>query len=267
MQITAPALRLPLPPRGDGLLYIDGRQLEADARRQGPQQGLIGLALRHAFTRWRLRRRGIRIGVRGPETLRTYSAMTAEEFAAVNCRQAWANWRTIPRSLAGRVPLRPVLALDLCCGDGASTAVLAWWLPRGSVILGFESDERLAQAGERRQYPARGGGCAAVRILARSVLDVFRDADLQPLAAGSVQVVNSSGALGCHFAPEQSTLVLAEVARVLAPGGHAFLDAGSEGTRAEELIASGRGLGLIPVGLSRSCLFDRRPQVALRKPA
>jgi SAM-dependent methyltransferase len=266
MQITASAVPLPPPSRGDGRLHIDAYQREADARSHGPREGILGLAIRHTLTVWKLRRRGVRLWVRGPETLRTYSAMSMEEFAAINCRQAWANWRTIPRSLDGRVPQRPVLALDLCCGDGASTAVLAWWLPPGSAILGFESDERLAQVGGRRRYPVRGGGHAAVCILARSVLEVFCDADLQPLATGSVQVVNSSGALGCHFTPEQSARVLAEVARVLAPGGHAFIDAGSAGTSPARMLAIASGLGLVPDGQARSCVFDRHPQVALRKP-
>src|SRR5262245_19170499 len=50
-----------------------------------------------------------------------YAALTLREFEAINERQAWANWRTIRRNLAGRVPRGPVRAIDLCCGTGRST--------------------------------------------------------------------------------------------------------------------------------------------------
>lgn len=265
MQLIARALRLPSSARADRCLAIDARAVEEDARRCGPPDGIATIVLRHAWTRWKLWRRGISLGVRGPEALHAYSAMSVPEFDAINGRQMWANWRTVPRSLAGRIPASPVVAIDLCCGDGASTAVLAWWLPTGSVILGYEADERLARAGDSRVFRARDGSRAAVRIFARSVMEPFRDADDRLLEDGSVDVVNACGAFGCHFAPAQTALVMNEVARVLAPGGHAFIDAGSAGTSARELAMLAGGRGLSVVGRARSCLFDRHPQIALRK--
>lgn len=265
MQLIAPALRLPASTRGDHRLRISAQEIAYDARRCGPPDGIAVIALRHAWTRWKLWRRGISILVRGLEATDAYSAMSVQEFTAINGRQMWANWRTVPRSLDGRVPARPVMAIDLCCGDGASTAVLAWWLPRGSSILGLEADERLAKAGDQRLYHARDGSRTAVRILARSVMEPFRDADDRLLQDGSVDVVNACGAIGCHFAPAQTAVVIAEIARVLTPGGHAFIDVGSAGTPAKALAELAADHGMSVVGKARSCLLDRHPQLALRK--
>ena len=74
-----------------------------------------------------------------------YRQMNLEEFQALNARQAWANWRTIPRNLAGRLPQRPVLALDLCCGVGESTEVLAYYLRRDPPSSGWSSIRPLSR--------------------------------------------------------------------------------------------------------------------------
>src|SRR6476620_4243359 len=58
-----------------------------------------------------------------------YCEMTVNEFEMINARQQWANWRTIPRNLNGRLPNRPLRAIDLCCGTGQSTEVLSHYLP------------------------------------------------------------------------------------------------------------------------------------------
>jgi hypothetical protein len=42
-----------------------------------------------------------------------YRQMQLVEFEGINARQRWANWRTIPRNLAGRLPERKLFAVDL----------------------------------------------------------------------------------------------------------------------------------------------------------
>src|SRR5512142_87947 len=96
--------------------------------------------LRQAWHETRVRRlRHIQFRSRENDKAReAYAAMDPWEFEGINARQAWANWRTLARNLEGRLPREPVRAIDLCCGTGQSTAVIAHHLPPGSEILGLE---------------------------------------------------------------------------------------------------------------------------------
>src|SRR5205807_8119278 len=94
------------------------------------------------WRQWRteraLARRGIHFRATDPQRVAAaYAAMSAAEFDAINGRQDWANWRTIPRALHGHVPLRPLRVLDLGCGTGSSTRVLAFYCPAGSPVIGY----------------------------------------------------------------------------------------------------------------------------------
>src|SRR5262245_8177039 len=96
------------------------------------------------WRQWRaeraLARRGIHFRTTDLDQLaQAYAAMSADEFDAINGRQDWANWRTIPRALhTGKLPQRPLDILDLGCGTGSSTQVLAWHCHPRSRILGYE---------------------------------------------------------------------------------------------------------------------------------
>src|ERR1022692_4059307 len=110
---------------------------EQEIRRNGP-----GRILMVCWQQWRteraLARRGIRFRATAfDQVLAAYAAMTQAEFAAINGPQDWANWRTIPRALSGHVPDRPLRVLDLGCGTGGSTRVLAFYCPLGSRVTGI----------------------------------------------------------------------------------------------------------------------------------
>jgi hypothetical protein len=101
------------------------RIAESDIRRYGP-----GRLLAVAWRQWRTERALARRGVQFRTTdlhaaLAAYAAMTDGEFDAINGRQDWANWRTIPRALSGHVPDRPLRVLDLGCGTGSHALGLA----------------------------------------------------------------------------------------------------------------------------------------------
>src|SRR5204862_4167885 len=124
---------------------------------------VLGVCWRQWRAERRLQRRGVRfrdtdIAVVGA----AYAAMSAEEFEAVNGRQDWANWRTIPRCLSGHVPDRPLRVLDLGCGSGGSTRILAWYAPAGSHITGYELAEPLVRVARARSYAHRNGQPAQV---------------------------------------------------------------------------------------------------------
>lgn len=196
-----------------------------------------------------------------------YAAMDPWEFEGVNARQAWANWRTIPRNLDGRVPRRPLRAIDLCCGTGQSTAVLAHHLAPGSEILGLEFSPRLAAVARARVYATRDGAPARVWFRAQSVLDPFRDEDGAEVPPASVDVVNSSGAVGCHFDAAATATLADEVARVVRPGGLALIDSGRSGTSPAEVQAIFEQRGFRLVNRARSCFLDPYLQLAFRKDA
>jgi len=196
---------------------------------------------------------------------RAYAAITVREFEAINERQAWANWRTIRRNLAGRVPRRPLRAVDLCCGTGRSTEVLAYYLEPGSSILGIDAEGRFVAVARERRYLTRAGTSADVTFRCQSVLEPLRENGGEVLEDGSVDLVNSSGAVGCHFDAKTTAVLAAEVDRVLRPGGLALIDCGRDGTRPQELRAIFEGRGFRAIHRARSCLFDRYWQVAFRK--
>lgn len=248
-------------------LRIGERAIGAAAAANGVGYNLPLVAARQAITEtWvrAFRRAGFRSS-ENASALAGYLRMNAGEFDGVNARQRWANWRTIPRNLDGLCPDRALAAVDLCCGTGASTAVLAWHLPPGSRILGLEFQPAFVDAARRRAFARSDGAAAEVAFACQSVLETFRDADGAPLADGSIDLVNSSGAIGCHFPPADTTVLAREVARVLVPGGLALIDTGKSGTSQAEAERIFAALGFTRERASRSCRVDRYRQVCFRK--
>src|SRR5690349_4762697 len=130
---------------------------ERDIRRHGP-----GHLLAVCWRQWRaeraLARRGVHFRTVDPVAVAAaYAAMSDQEFEAINGRQDWANWRTIPRALSGHVPDRPLRVLDLGCGTGSSTRVLAFYSPAGSHVTGYEIAPDLVTIARRRTYSHRSG--------------------------------------------------------------------------------------------------------------
>jgi SAM-dependent methyltransferase len=229
---------------------------------------LVGILVRQACHELRVRRlRGIAFRTsRNDEACRAYAALRLWEFEGINERQAWANWRTIRRNLQGRAPRRPVSAIDLCCGTGDSTEVLAWCLEPGSSILGVDADPRFVAAARQRCYLTRRGRPADVRFGCQSVLEPLCDDAHEPIADASVDVVNASGAVGCHFEAKATALLAAEVDRVLRPGGLALIDCGPDGTSPRQLREIFEALGHRAIHRARSCAFDRYWQLCFCKP-
>jgi SAM-dependent methyltransferase len=227
---------------------------------------VIPVFLRQAWHEQRVRwLRHIQFRARDNRRAReAYAAMDPWEFEGINARQAWANWRTIPKNLAGRVDGHPLRAVDLCCGTGQSTAVLAWHLPAGSEILGLEWSPRLVSVARERLYVTRAGAAASVCFRAQSVLETFRDCEGVPLRSGGVDLVNSSGAVGCHFEPEATAQLAVEVARVLRRGGLALIDSGPAGTGPAAVQAAFESLGFELVHRARSCFLDHYRQLCFR---
>lgn len=197
--------------------------------------------------------------------VRGYSRMNIKQFDGINARQAWANWRTIPRNLSSQLPFRPVRALDLCSGVGDSTRVLAHYLPENSEILGLEFNAYFVSIAQRKKYQHCTGAKAKVTFREQSVLETFRDGEGLEIAAESIDLINCVGAVGHHFVPAQTRVLTAEINRVMRPGGLALIDSGSAGTPKPELVKIFAELGFNPVNGARSCCIDPYEQICFRK--
>jgi SAM-dependent methyltransferase len=219
------------------------------------------------WRQWRteraLRDRGIDFRTTVPaDAQRAYSSMTAVEFAAINGRQAWANRRTITRSLAGLTPVRPLSVIDLGCGIGESTRVLASLLPAGSHVLGIEFAPPLVEVA--REFNAGDGSSCEVRFVVGSIVETFRDEEGQPVASESIDVANASGIVGHHLDPPDAESAAEEIHRVLRPRGIASLDVGPK-LSAKRLTTLMDQLGFVRLRRTRSHPFDRTGQVVFRK--
>ncbi len=236
------------------------------ARSGWPPGNLPLIALRQ----WRAERRARRLGSNfrtshNDAAVGAYTAMSPALFAAVNARQAWANWRTIPATLHGRAPRRPLRILDLACGDGSTCAVLAHHSLPSSRIIGLEFASRLVDRANARSYHHANGSPAQVTVLTASILDPFIDEHGAVIADGSIDWINCSGALVHHFDSEQLMAIAAECARVLMPGGWAAVD--TDGRRRDDPVRQAfRAAGLNGEARVRSCPVDRYPQACFHKP-
>jgi SAM-dependent methyltransferase len=239
---------------------------EGDIRRHGPGN-LPGVVWRQWRAERALGRRGVHFRTTDVAALASaYAAMSPAEFDAINGRQDWANWRTIPRALSGHVPDRPLRVLDLGCGTGGSTRVLACYCPPGSRIIGYELAAPLVEVARRRQYAHHTGQPAEVSFCCQGVTETLREPQGEPVAAGSVDVVNASGVVGHHLSQVTVRPLIEELRRVLRPGGVALLDVGPT-LAAGPLEECMRAAGFEALGRRRSWLLDPTGQVVFQAPA
>jgi SAM-dependent methyltransferase len=237
---------------------------EREIRRLGPGR-LLAVCWRQRRTEWALARRGIRFRTTKLEDLAAaYAAMSAGEFEAINGIQAWANWRTIPRALSGHVPDRPLRVLDLGCGTGPSTQVLAWYCPSGSRLTGYELAAPLVEIARRQTYLHRGGRPADVSFCCQGVTETLREPDGVPVAGQSVDVASASGVVGHHLNRDTVAPLVAELGRVLVPGGVSLLDVGPT-LREADLTGLMTAAGFCPLGRARSWPLDPTGQVIYQR--
>lgn len=232
---------------------------EAEIRAHGP-----GRILAVLFRQWRtelaLTRRRILFRSTDPANVEAaYAAMTREEFDAINGPQAWANWRTIPRAMHNHVPDRPLRVLDLGCGTGSSTQVLACYCPVSSHITGYEIAAPMLDIARRREYRHHSGATAKVDFLCQALTGRLPETD------GSVDLVNASGVIGHHLTPETICPLIGELSRVLAKDGVAMLDVGPTMPKAE-LTRWMVAAGFDDIGHFRSWFGDRTGEVVYRRP-
>jgi SAM-dependent methyltransferase len=135
----------------------------------------------------------------------------------------------------------------------------------GSRILGLEVNPRFVAVARSRRYVTRAGEPLEVRFRTQSVLERFQDPAEGVVPDGSVDLVNSTGAVGCHFDAKTTEKLAHEVDRVLRPGGLALIDSGPGGTPEHGVTSIFGARGFVALQRTRSCLFDRYRQICFRK--
>lgn len=209
-----------------------------------------------------LRIRGINFRKTDPAAVaRAYGRMREQEFAEVNGRQAWANWRTIPRHLRRLHRPSPWRVIDLGCGQGDSTQVLACCCPPGSRILGLDVVPELLAQARRKPYRYATDEPAAVSFRSQSIIEPWRDETGAVLPDHGITLVNASGVVGHHLDPSNMEFVAGELARVLAPDGVAIVDVGPR-LSLKQMTPIMRRHGFRRGRHERSCRLDPYGQVA-----
>jgi ubiquinone/menaquinone biosynthesis C-methylase UbiE len=115
-------------------------------------------------------------------------------------------WRDQARAMLRHGPPAPRRVLDVGCGPGASAFALAEVLGGGAQVVGVDLAAAMVARARRHQ---RRGAAPAVRFL-------VGDATRLPFPSGSFDLVTGHSFL--YLVPDPLA-VLAEVRRVLAPGG------------------------------------------------
>src|SRR6266545_6855388 len=237
---------------------------EREIRNHGP-----GRILMVWWRQWRteraLARRGIHFRATSfDQVLAAYAAMTQEEFDAINGRQDWANWRTIPRALSAHLPNRPLTVADLGCGTGSSTRVLAFYCPPGSRITGYELVPVLVDVARRRPYVHRSGSPCSVEFVCQGVTEPLRRLDETLVPDGSLDLVNASGVVGHHLNADTVRPLVAELQRTLRADGVAMLDVGPT-LRDADLTRVMTTAGFVRLGRWRSWWLDPTGEVVFRR--
>lgn len=198
---------------------------EPEIRRNSPTH-FLKICVRQYLAERSYKKKGTHFRSTSPEQIaKAYQEMDEESFDAINGRQQWANWRVIPRSLSGNISNQKMVVIDLGCGTGTSTDVLAYYLPRGSKIIGIELNPSFVEIARSRQFCHADGTKIQAEFVEQSVTTPFHSmAGLIP--KGSIDYVNSSGVIGHHLDLPQFQQLAQELARVLRAGGIAALDIG-----------------------------------------
>jgi SAM-dependent methyltransferase len=244
-------------PPSENTLHIQPREILETARSKCSIGAMVASFIKQFVAETHLFLRGIKLRLRSNQAaVASYLRLNAQQLEQVNLRQAWANWRSIPKALSGNVPQRPLRVLDLCCGIGQSTAVLAHYLPTGSAILGVDVNPAFVERARTAEYRSRSGAPADVQFVAGSVLETWKDASGRELPGNSVDAVHCIGALGEHFNYADRTRVASEAWRVLRRDGVAIVDArGRKGREKTQRIFS--RAGFVHKTSVRSCGLDR----------
>jgi len=118
-----------------------------------------------------------------------------------------------PRRFVGSYVAEGQAVADLGCGPGFYTIALAERVGPGGKVYAADSDEKAIRAVEKKAGQ-RGVGNVETHLSSASDISFIKD--------GTVDFVLASGLL-CSMAPRERDAAVAEIKRILKPGGRAYL--------------------------------------------
>ena len=193
------------------------------------------------------------------EVKSAYGSMSEREFADINAPQDWINRRVIPHLVRLLDRPGPWRIVDLGCGTGGSTRILAHLAPTGSTIDAYDLAEDLLVHARRHLYVNARGDQVTTSFHCQSIAIELR-AGNKPIPPRSVDLAHSAGVVGHHLDSEATDRMLQELARILADGGYALLDSGPR-LRGRQLSRLARRLGFELVARRQVPLLGPRVQL------
>lgn len=242
---------------------------------RGSWRRLPQLVHQRVLTEWRLKKQGMNFRADNPQVCsRAYARMSDDEFAAINACQEWANWRIIPRLVTRIHSPGPWSVIDVGCGQGVSTEVLAWYSPANSHFLGYDLCETALSRASLKNYTHSNGQLAKVSFRRQQIDQTWQDAQGHTIADGSITLVNASGIIGHHLSSQCVQTLVTELSRVLTADGWALLDVGPHRGRHEltrlmsaagfSCLRRARSWWLDPCGQLAFCRTSVRKSVRLK---
>jgi SAM-dependent methyltransferase len=233
---------------------------------------LIAGVLRQLTMERNLRKRNVSYRTtQSASVAQAYGSMTEDEFDAINGPQEWQNRRFIPRLIQSLRLREPMIAVDLGCGSGQSSQVLASQLPAGSTLLGYDLCDRLLARAAQRTYRDVAGAPLKTRFMNQSIAQPLHNPEGRLLDNESVGLVHAAGVVGHHLAEADVRAMAAEISRCLKLTGWVVLDAGPAMPRSflqEILAAHGfavrQTLRAVPCASHHVLVFQRRSFVTVK---
>lgn len=197
-----------------------------------------------------------------------FAGLSDEQFAQYNFPQLWVERRTIPGAINGRIPSRDAVVLDLGCGPGTSTEVLARFADPSWTILAFDLTPRRIELARQRaargEFVNRAGSVITPEFHCQDIGGTLRRGGGEALPTAFADFAVSGGVVGLYMNARSVTRLAYELRRVLKPGTFAALDAGpAVGVRMLKEIMSRAGFR--HVASYRSAPLDPRPKLVFER--
>ena len=218
------------------------------------------------FTGRRIKGQGM-IGAPGDVVAAGFGGLEGEDFDEYNFPQVWVERRQIPEAIDGRIPARDAVVLDLGCGPGTSTEVLAYFADPSWTIVGYDLTRHLIERARLRaargEFRNRAGSVITPEFRCQNVAEPLRRGS-GAIEDASVDFAISCGVVGLYLQHDEASRLARELSRVVKPGGYAAIDAGPANPVATVRAVMSEA-GFIEAGVARSFVIEPRPKIVFRR--
>lgn len=229
-----------------------------------PWSALIGNKGKELWTKAtgrRIKGQGM-IGADHSKVREGFGALVGDDFHEYNLPQAWVERRQIPQVLHGRVPRENARIVDLGCGPGTSTDVLCHFAHPSWTIIGFDLTAHLIDVAKERaargEFKNREGVVITPEFRCQSIAERLEISD------SSIDLAISGGVVGLYLSTDEARTLIAELKRIVRPGGYIALDAGPA-VPVDTLRGLAESAGFVYDGKAKSFVIEPRPKLVFRK--